>query len=77
MMIYSTYAWDLVGALESASPTFYKTPATFIDSIQPSNLPEKDKESRNEIQLTTNCAVLPWPTYTDYRAKRGRLGTQL
>ena len=34
-MKYSTYTWDLVQALESASPAPCKTPATFIDSIRP------------------------------------------
>ena len=33
----STYTWDLVRALESASPASCKTPATFIDSIRPNN----------------------------------------
>ena len=37
---------------------------------------EKNKESRNEIQLPKNCVVLPWPMYREPRAKRGRLGTQ-
>ena len=30
---YSTSTWDMVGALELASSTSCKTPATFIDSI--------------------------------------------
>ena len=76
MMKLSTYTWDLVRALESASPASCKTPATFIDSIRPNNQPGKNKESRNEIQLSANRIVLPWPTYTEPRAKRGRLGTQ-
>ena len=64
-------------ALESASPASCKTPATFIDSIRPNNQPgKKSKESRNEIQLPINRIVLPWPTYTKPRAKRGKLGTQ-
>ena len=50
--------------------------ATFIDSIRPNNQPGKNKKSRNEIQLSTNRIILPWPTYTEPRAKRGRLGTQ-
>ena len=45
----------------------------FIDFICPNNQPEKDKESRNEIKLSTNCIVLHWPAYTDCRARRGRL----
>ena len=77
MMKQSTYTWDLVRALEAASPASCKTPATFIDSIHPNNqLGKKNKESRNEIQLPTNRIVLPWPTYTEPRAKRGRLGIQ-
>ena len=39
----------------------------------PNNQPAKNKESGNEIQLSTNLIVLPWPTYTELRAKRGRL----
>ena len=76
MMKHSTYTWDLVRALESESPASSKTPARFIDSIRPNNSPEKTKRSRNEIQLSTNCIKLPWPTYTEPIAKRGRLGTQ-
>ena len=63
-------------ALESASPASSKTLATFIDSIRPNKQPGKNKESRNEIELSANRIVLPWPTYTEPRAKRGRLGTQ-
>ena len=76
MMKKSTYTLDLVRALESASHASCKTPATFIDSIRPNNQPGKNKKSRNEIELSVNCIVLPWPTYTEPRAKRGRLGTQ-
>ena len=76
MMKESTYTWDLVRALESASPASCKIPATFIDSICPNNQPGKNKESRNEIQLPTNCIGLPWPTYAEPKAKRGRLGSQ-
>ena len=64
------------GTLESASPASCKTPATFIDSIHPNNQQGKNKESRNEIQLPTNCIVMPWPTRKEPRAKTGRLGTQ-
>ena len=67
--------WDLVRALESASPASCKTPATFIDSIHPNNQSRKSKESRNEIKLPINRIIWPWPTYTEPRAKRGRLGT--
>ena len=70
------YTWDLVQALESASPASYKVSVTFIDSIRPNNQPGKNHKSRNEIQLPTNCIVLPWPMYTEPRAERGRLGTQ-
>ena len=75
-MKYSTYTWELVWVLESASPASCKTPPTFIDSICPNNKPEKDKEPRNGIQLPTNRIVLAWSTYTELRAKRGTLGTQ-
>ena len=54
----------MVRALESGSPASCKTPATFIDSIRPNNQPGKNKESRNEIQLSANRIVLRWPTYT-------------
>ena len=76
MMKYSTYTWDLVRAIQSAFPASCKTPATLINSICPYNSPEKRKEPRNEIQLPANPIVLPWPTYTDPRAKRGGCGTQ-
>ena len=62
--------------LESASSASCKTPATFLISSPQTINQEKNKESRNEIQLPTNCFVLTWPTYTEPRAKRGRLGTQ-
>ena len=58
-----------------SSPASCKTPVKFIDSIRPNNQPGKNKESRNETQLPTNCIVLPWPTYTKLRAKTGKLGT--
>ena len=63
-------------ALESSSPVSCKTPVTFVSSIHPSNQPEKNKESRNEIKPPTNHIVLPWPSYTKPRFKRHRLGTQ-
>ena len=50
-------------------------PHLYIPSAQTINQ-EKNKESRNEIQLPTNGIILPWPTYTGPRAKRGRIGTQ-
>ena len=43
MMKYSTCTWDLVWTLESASPAYCKTPATFIDSIHPSNILKVNK----------------------------------
>ena len=76
MMKYSTYTWDLVRALESASPASCKTPATCIDSIRPKNYPGKSKEPRNKIQLPRKHIILPWSTYTEPRAKKGRLGIQ-
>ena len=48
--------------LQSASPASCKTPSTFIDSIRPDNQPGKNKKSKNENQLPTNCIVLPWPS---------------
>ena len=50
MMKYSTYTWDLVWALESASPVSCKTPATFIDSIRPSI---NQKKAKNCLGLHT------------------------
>ena len=41
-----------------------------IPSAQ-NNQPGKNKESRNEIQLSTNRIVLPWPTHIEPRCKRG------
>ena len=76
MIKYSTYTWDLVPALELASPASCKRQTTFIDSIRLNNQPKKSKEPRNEIQLPTNRIVLPWSTFTERRAKRGSLGTQ-
>ena len=57
MMKYSTYTWDLVQALESASPASCKTPATFIDSNGQKKQPGRNKESRNEIHLPTNHII--------------------
>ena len=76
MMEYSTYTEDLLRALESVSPASCKIPVTFIDSIHPNNQSGKRKKSRNEIKLPTNRITLPWPTYTELKATRGRLGIQ-
>ena len=64
MMKYSTYTWDLVKVLESASPGSCKTPATFIDSICPNNQLETNEKPRNEIQLATKlyCTALAYRT---------------
>ena len=62
MMKKSTYNWDMVQVLQSASPASCKTPSTFIDSIRPDNQLRKNKESKIEIQLPTNCIILPWPS---------------
>ena len=59
MMKYSNYTWDLVRALDSASPASSKTPASFIDSIHLNNKAEKSKEPRNGIQFPRNRIVLP------------------
>ena len=75
MMKYSTYIWDLAGALELESPASCKTPATFIDSIHQNNQPRRNK-NRKKIKLLTNCIMFPWPWYAKSMAKRGRLGTQ-
>ena len=65
MMLYTTHSWDLVQALESASPASCKTPSTSIDSIRPSNHPRRNKKSWKKIKHLINCIVLPWPTYTE------------
>ena len=39
------------------------------------NQPGKNKECRNETQFPTNRIILPWPKYSEPRAKRGRLWT--
>ena len=46
MMKYSTYTWDLMQALESASHASCKTPIIFIDFIHHNNLPEKVKTQK-------------------------------
>ena len=56
-------------------PSARHQPHLLIPSAQTINQ-EKGKESRNEIQLPTNHIALPWPMYTEPRAKGGRLGTQ-
>ena len=45
MMVYWSYTWDLVEALQSASPASCKTPATFNNSICPNNHPARKKNS--------------------------------
>ena len=44
-------------------------PHLLVPSAQTNNQ-KKSKEPRNEIQLPTNHIVLPWPTYTEPRAKK-------
>ena len=61
-MKYSSDTWDLVQALESASPASFKIPATFIDSIRPNKYPENETnkpEMRfNFQQIALSCLVL-------------------
>ena len=59
-MIYSTYTWDLVQALESAFLASCKTPATSIDSIcsiihEETENPEKISNSQ---QILSHCLGL-------------------
>ena len=57
----STYTWDLVRALESASPASCKTPATFTDSIRPNKQAEKTKNPEmrfNFQQIVSYCLGL-------------------
>ena len=61
MMKYSTYTWDLVRALESASPASCKTPATFTDSIRQTinHKKAKNPETRfNSQQIVSHCLGL-------------------
>ena len=58
MMLYSTDTWDLVWALESASPASCKTPATSIDSIHPNNHPRRNKRFRKNTKLISYCLGL-------------------
>ena len=64
-MLYSTHTWDLVQALESASPASCKTPSTSIESIRSNNHPRRNKKSWKKIKHLINCIILPWPTYTE------------
>ena len=60
-MKYSTYTWDLVWVLESASPATCKTPATFIDFVLPNKQPEKTKNPEmrfNSQQIISYCLGL-------------------
>ena len=62
MMKQSTYTWDLMRALESASPASCKTPATLIDCSRPNNQPgkkTKNPEMRsNSQQIVSYCLGL-------------------
>ena len=60
MMKYSTYTWDLVQALESASPASCKTPATLIPSAKAINQKKpKNPEMRfNSQQIVSYCLGL-------------------
>ena len=61
MMKCSTYTWDLVWALDSASPASCQTPATFIDSIRPKINQNKaiNTEMRfNSKQIVSYCLGL-------------------
>ena len=61
MMKYSTYTWDLVRTLDSASPASCKTPATFINSIRPNKKSEKIKNPEmrfNFQQIVSYCLGL-------------------
>ena len=44
-------------------------PHLLIPSTQ-DNIPGKNEEFRDEIQLPTNLIILPWSTYTEPRVKR-------
>ena len=76
-MKYSTYVWDLVPAVESASPASFIAPVKFIDSIHYQTEQEKSKEPRNEILRLKNCILLHLSMCTEPSANRGRIGTHL
>ena len=42
----------------------------------PKQLTRKKERIQNEIQLPTNCILLPWYMSTEPRTKKGRFGTQ-
>ena len=73
MMENSTYTWDLMQALESASPARHQL-RPLIPSIQTIN--QEEAQNPKNDQLQRNCIILPWPKYTEPRANKGRLGTQ-
>ena len=55
------YTWDLVWALESASPASCKTPTTFIDSIRQKINQKKAKNPEmrfNSQQIVSYCLGL-------------------
>ena len=59
--VNSTHTWDLVQALESASPASCKTPAKSIDSIRPNNHLRRNKKSEkrsNTQQIVSYCLGL-------------------
>ena len=66
----------MVWALESASPAFCETPATSDDSIRPNHQIKRKKNVEKKVKPPRNCIVLPWPMYTEPKAKSSRLGTQ-
>ena len=60
-MKYSPYTWDLVLAIESASPASSKTPVTFIDSICPNDNQKKAKNAEIRFscqQIVSYCLGL-------------------
>ena len=58
------YLWDPVLAHDSASPASRNKSAIFVYSIHPDNQPGNIKESRDEVQLSVDHIILPWPKYT-------------
>ena len=56
MMRCPSYTWDVVPALESASPASCKTPVTFFDSIC-ANINQK-KAKNPEMRLNSQQTVL-------------------
>ena len=73
MLKYLTYTSDLPLS-QHPLPSARHQSHSLILSAQTIN--QKKTEPRNQVQHPTNHIILSCSTYTEPRAKRGRLGTQ-